>query len=249
MSCPPSHRSRLLTRPCGARVAREPRRAGFWALGCALAAAGVFRRPRCWRAPCGFASFTPSYKPAASIAPVAQSSEAEFGMIKNLPVLEDYDVLANFDALSELPADSAQRANRVDTAADVRCATGEWRVGNDRVGNDQAQRTVRTHGFGKRRNDARPDACGECGCVREIRSSRCTAASRQANGSVAAHRWRAARTASADSRSHPPVARFAAGVGGTRAGHAARAAGEIPRQQRAFSLPATRSGRLRSAAG
>jgi hypothetical protein len=33
-----------------------------------------------------------------------QNTEAEFGMIKDLPVLEDYDVLTSFDALSELPA-------------------------------------------------------------------------------------------------------------------------------------------------
>jgi anti-sigma factor RsiW len=36
-------------------------------------------------------------------AQAAQSSEAEFGMIKDLPVLEDYDVLTSFDALSDLP--------------------------------------------------------------------------------------------------------------------------------------------------
>ena len=40
--------------------------------------------------------------PGPAVAEVAQS-EAEFKMIKDLPVLEDYDVLANFEALSELP--------------------------------------------------------------------------------------------------------------------------------------------------
>jgi len=30
--------------------------------------------------------------------------EADFGMIRDLPVLENYDVLSKFDALSELPA-------------------------------------------------------------------------------------------------------------------------------------------------
>jgi hypothetical protein len=30
--------------------------------------------------------------------------EADFGMIRDLPVLENYDVLSTFDALSELPA-------------------------------------------------------------------------------------------------------------------------------------------------
>jgi hypothetical protein len=39
--------------------------------------------------------------------PATRSSgaiEAEFRMIVNLPVLEDYDVLSNFEALSDLPA-------------------------------------------------------------------------------------------------------------------------------------------------
>jgi anti-sigma factor RsiW len=35
--------------------------------------------------------------------PAVQNAEAEFGMIKDLPVLEDYDVVTSFDALSELP--------------------------------------------------------------------------------------------------------------------------------------------------
>jgi anti-sigma factor RsiW len=32
------------------------------------------------------------------------AAEADFGMIRDLPVLENYDVLSTFDALSELPA-------------------------------------------------------------------------------------------------------------------------------------------------
>ena len=42
--------------------------------------------------------------PPASRAPMAVSSagDTEFKMIAELPVLEDYDVLANFEALSEL---------------------------------------------------------------------------------------------------------------------------------------------------
>ena len=31
-------------------------------------------------------------------------AEAEFGMIRDLPVLENYEVISKFDALSELPA-------------------------------------------------------------------------------------------------------------------------------------------------
>ena len=36
-------------------------------------------------------------------APAPSAGDAEFAMIADLPVLEDYDVLANFEALSELP--------------------------------------------------------------------------------------------------------------------------------------------------
>ncbi len=38
-----------------------------------------------------------------TLPPEAGKSEAEFRMIKDLPLLEDYDVLANFEALSEIP--------------------------------------------------------------------------------------------------------------------------------------------------
>lgn len=48
-----------------------------------------------------------SFQPGRVSVPVqssaVQSSETDFGAIKNLPVLEDYDVLTSFDALSELP--------------------------------------------------------------------------------------------------------------------------------------------------
>jgi anti-sigma factor RsiW len=46
--------------------------------------------------------------PDASTAAVSQaSSEADFRMINDLPELENYDVLSNFDALSDLPASPA----------------------------------------------------------------------------------------------------------------------------------------------
>jgi anti-sigma factor RsiW len=89
-----------------ARVAQEPPRAGLWSwlvpsprMALATATLMVFS---VW-----LSSFQPTRQPAAPVAPSAQSSEAEFGMIKDLPVLEDYDVLANFDALSELPVQPA----------------------------------------------------------------------------------------------------------------------------------------------
>ena len=41
------------------------------------------------------------------------SEEADFRMIRDLPVLENYDVLSKFDALSELPASSAAAPGEV----------------------------------------------------------------------------------------------------------------------------------------
>lgn len=49
-----------------------------------------------------------SMPPGMENAPVAQADE-EFRMIRDLPVLEDYDVLANFEVLSALPAPAAAR--------------------------------------------------------------------------------------------------------------------------------------------
>jgi anti-sigma factor RsiW len=48
-------------------------------------------------------SSLPRASPQAIPAPVTVASDADFRMIADLPVLEDYDVLANFEALSELP--------------------------------------------------------------------------------------------------------------------------------------------------
>jgi len=87
-----------------ARVRNEPSRAGFWNwlmpsprlafAATALVIASIW-----------LSSFQPARLPAnhAPTAAVAQSTEADFGMIRDLPVLEDYDVVTTFDALSELP--------------------------------------------------------------------------------------------------------------------------------------------------
>ncbi|MFY9583905.1 MAG: zf-HC2 domain-containing protein [Candidatus Acidiferrales bacterium] len=81
-----------------ARIAAEPSRPGLWGrlvpsprLALAVSLLLVLS---VW------ISSVPA--PGPAVAEVAQS-EAEFKMIKDLPVLEDYDVLANFEALSELP--------------------------------------------------------------------------------------------------------------------------------------------------
>jgi anti-sigma factor RsiW len=93
-----------------ARVGQEPRRASFWSwimpsprmafAATALLIASIW-----------LSSFQPARLPVtpAPAGGAAQNTEAEFGMIKDLPVLENYDVLTSFDALSELPAqESAQ---------------------------------------------------------------------------------------------------------------------------------------------
>ena len=46
-----------------------------------------------------------SQAPSSEVKPV--SSESDFGMIRDLPVLENYDVVSKFDALSELPGPAA----------------------------------------------------------------------------------------------------------------------------------------------
>ena len=43
------------------------------------------------------------------------SPENQFQMINNLPVLEDYDVVSNFDALSELPLPSNPASSKTDS--------------------------------------------------------------------------------------------------------------------------------------
>ena len=93
-----------------ARLAQEQRRAGFWSwimpsprmafAATALLIASIW-----------LSSFQPAQLPVthAPAGSPAQNTEAEFGMIKDLPVLENYDVLTSFDALSELPVqESAQ---------------------------------------------------------------------------------------------------------------------------------------------
>ena len=87
-----------------ARVAQEGSRRGLWgwllapspSLAAGVTALLIF-------------SIWLSSLPAArqAPAPVASAGDAEFKMIADLPVLEDYDVLANFEVLSELPAQPA----------------------------------------------------------------------------------------------------------------------------------------------
>jgi len=88
-----------------ARIAAEPARRGFWdwmpapRLVFAVTALVVLSvwlssMPR------------PAATPSAAVQASHQSQvmgEADFGMIRDLPVLENFDVVTKFDALSELP--------------------------------------------------------------------------------------------------------------------------------------------------
>jgi anti-sigma factor RsiW len=87
-----------------ASVRQEPRRAGFWSW-IVPSPRMAFAATALLIASIWLSSFQPSrlavtHPPAGA---AIQNTEAEFGMIKDLPVLEDYDVLTSFDALSELP--------------------------------------------------------------------------------------------------------------------------------------------------
>jgi anti-sigma factor RsiW len=83
-----------------ARLAAEPARRGFW---------GWIPSPRLAFAVTALVAMSVWL---ASMPRIANNdsamtrvpAEAEFSMIRDLPVLENYDVISKFDALSELPA-------------------------------------------------------------------------------------------------------------------------------------------------
>jgi len=88
-----------------ARIAAEPARRTFWdwmpspRLAFAVTALVVMS---VWL------SSMPRHVASPSVASLARpttqvSPEQDFGMIRDLPVLENYDVISKFDALSELP--------------------------------------------------------------------------------------------------------------------------------------------------
>src|SRR6266849_6642957 len=80
------------------RIAQEPSRSGLWswlAVPSPRLAIGV-------TAVLVFSIWLSTMRPSADVPPpVASTDDAEFRMIADLPVLEDYDVLTNFEALSE----------------------------------------------------------------------------------------------------------------------------------------------------
>jgi anti-sigma factor RsiW len=83
-----------------ARIAAEPVRHGLW---------GWLPSPRLAFAVTALVAMSAwmASMPRITINDAVMTgapAEADFGMIRDLPVLENYDVLSTFDALSELPA-------------------------------------------------------------------------------------------------------------------------------------------------
>ena len=83
-----------------ARIAAEPARRGFW---------NWMPSPRLAFAVMALVAMSVwmASMPRVTNNETAMTrvpAEADFGMIRDLPVLENYDVLSKFDALSELPA-------------------------------------------------------------------------------------------------------------------------------------------------
>src|SRR5579863_1282438 len=92
-----------------ARIAAEPARRSFWEwmpsprLAFAVTALIVMS---VWLSSRPSVTTNPSVVSQA-IQASKDSPESDFGMIRDLPVLENYDVVSKFDALSELPVSPA----------------------------------------------------------------------------------------------------------------------------------------------
>lgn len=88
-----------------ARVAAEPQRQAWWAWLTpsprVAFAASLLLVLVTWTASRPPDKDTYAYHVAPAVT--AQSQDEDFRIIKDLPVLEDYDVLANFEPLSDLP--------------------------------------------------------------------------------------------------------------------------------------------------
>jgi anti-sigma factor RsiW len=95
-----------------ARIAAEPQRRAFWnwlpspRLAFAVTALVVMS---VWLASMPAPRGTTS-QAKTDTAATQVPADSEFGMIRDLPVLENYDVLSKFDALSELPTSQSSAA-------------------------------------------------------------------------------------------------------------------------------------------
>jgi hypothetical protein len=99
-----------------ARIAAEPERRSFWNLMPSLRpafAVTALMIMSVWVSSVSRVPMSPVIPNSAGAS--AQTSDAYFGMIRDLPVLENYDVVSKFDALSELPDPSASASPEVTT--------------------------------------------------------------------------------------------------------------------------------------
>ena len=98
-----------------ARIAAEPARRNFWdwmpspRLAFAVTALVAMS---VWLSSAPRVTTNPSVVSQA-IQASQVSAESDFGMIRDLPVLENYDVVSKFDALSELPGPASSSAQEV----------------------------------------------------------------------------------------------------------------------------------------
>jgi anti-sigma factor RsiW len=99
-----------------ARIAAEPERRSFWHLlpsprlafavtTLVVLSVWLSSSPRVRMAPASRSAFAPAAQ--------QDSADSDFGMIRDLPVLENYDVVSKFDALSELNVPSAASSDQV----------------------------------------------------------------------------------------------------------------------------------------
>jgi anti-sigma factor RsiW len=101
-----------------ARIAAEPARRGFWdwlpSPRLAFAVTALLAMS-VWLSSVPRVITKPSMVGHAlqSIQATKVTAEADFGMIRDLPVLENFDVISKFDALSELPNSPAASADEV----------------------------------------------------------------------------------------------------------------------------------------
>ena len=98
-----------------ARIAAEPARRGFWdwlpSPRLAFAVTALIAMS-VWMSSVPRVITNPSVVGQA-IQASKVTAESDFGMIRDLPVLENYDVISKFDALSELPVSPAASTEEV----------------------------------------------------------------------------------------------------------------------------------------
>ena len=101
-----------------ARIAAEPARRGFWdwlpSPRLAFAVTALLAMS-VWLSSVPRVTTHPSVVSSAieEIQSKKISAEADFGLIRDLPVLENFDVVSKFDALSELPVSPTASADDV----------------------------------------------------------------------------------------------------------------------------------------